>query len=68
MVQLSHLYMTTGKYFSDSEADIFLSRGRTGKNYGLLPFTINPKETTGAREDYGSKGRTKQTARNSGGI
>ena len=27
MVQLSHLYMTTGKYFSDSETYIFLSRG-----------------------------------------
>ena len=57
MVQLSHLYMTTGKCFSDSEADIFLSRGPASKNCGLPPFRINPRETTGVREDYGSKGR-----------
>ena len=57
MVQLSHLYMTTGKFFSYSEADIFLSRGPASKNYGLLPFGISPRETTGVTEDYGSKGR-----------
>ena len=34
----------------------------------MLPFRINPKETTRAREDYGSKGRTKQTARNWGNL